>query len=587
MKFIKNLLVAAAVYFGLQAVSASAASLSLIPKGQSFGVGQEFTVDLVMDTENVKVNAAQAVIRFPQQILQFVSADRSQSVFGFWVEDPMEANGAISFLGGTSESISGKSLLIFTMRFKTVGSGSAAINITDGIVTADDGKGTNVLSKVQGTNITVLPTVVFTPPPSAPSVQEQPKRVVRPPEPARTLPTLPKLKVNLYPDPDPAKWYNQTGETIVLWEVPADITQVAAVIDRSPYTVPTAFDKELFNGKNFGVLKEGIWYVHVRFRNNIGSGPTAHYRIAVDMTPPADFRIESIEGLRVEGLTENLITDNPQPLLRFATTDALSGISHYLIQVDGLESLQVEKGELRLPLQPPGKRIVSIKAVDAAGNFREKILNLEILPIDSPRITFVNSNVYVAEGDLLVRGTANQEHIVKLTIRKDTSEIVAEDVATVDTNGNWAVVINQPLKKGKYFVEAVAQDSRGALSLPVKSEIFKVRKRPLFTVAGIGITETWFFIGLIIILLGGFAGGWFAYHLWRSQIKRRVIIAQRDVVSAFGMIKNDVDKMLAKYADKRLDELEASEIEFILKKVSENLEKMEKYVIENIKEISD
>lgn len=567
-----------ALLFGLGAVSASAATLSLIPKGQSFAIGQEFTADLIVNSENVNINAAQAVINFPPAVLQAVSVDRSRSVFNFWVEDPTIANGKISFIGGTSENLSGNSLLIFTIRFKTVGAGRADISISDGIVTASDGKGTNVLSTVRGATITVSTTVAS--PEAVP--QEQPQRIVREAAPAARPPSIPNVKVSLYPDP--SRWYKHTGDVIALWDVPPDVSQVAAVINQSPIAAPATFDKELFNGKNFGSLKEGIWYLHVRFKNSVGAGPTAHYRIAIDTTPPLPFRIETSEGLRIEGAEDKLKTDNPQPFLAFETNDSLSGISKYIVQIDGQESIETEKGELKLPLQAPGTRAVLVRAVDNAGNVREKSLGLEIIPIASPSITFINKNIFAGEGEILIRGTASVD-LVKISLKRETGDVVATADAVVDKQGSWETIVEHPLRRGLYLFEVVAQDQRGALSLPVKSELFKVREKPLFTVAGFGITQFWFFTALIILLLGGFGVGIFSHRLWKVQLSRKTIVAQRDVVSSFDVIGKDVEKALSGYADKRITKSEASEIAFLLKKVKDDLGKMQKYIVENIDEI--
>ena len=559
--------------FGFAVARASAASLSLMPQGQSFGVGQEFNVNLVLDTNDTKVNAAQAVINFKSGVLQFVSADRSKSVFNFWVEDPAVANGGVSFIGGTDEAISGKSLLIFTLRFKTVGAGSTDLSISDGIVTASDGKGTNVLSTVRGTSIMVSTSV------SAPTTpQEQPQKIVREPVLVSRLPVIPSIKVNLYPDQ--SKWYNYRGDVITLWDVPIDVIQVAAAIDQSPNTLPQAFDKELFNGRNFGPLKDGIWYLHVRFKNNVGNGPTNHYKLSIDTVQPVEFNLS---------ITEGVSTDNPQPTINFKTNDALSGIERYEIRIDDREAIigVPDWFYYKLPLLSPGKHLVKVTAIDKAGNLRGKSINLETLPIESPTVTFLSKDIFIGEGDLLIRGTSKPDYIVRVIVKKKLGDFVGEATATVGADGNWEMVIGQSFKKGAYYLEAVAQDARGALSLPVKSEIFKVREKPIFIVAGIGITKTWFFVGLIVILLGGFLSGWLFYRLWRVQLGRKAIVAQRDIIAMSNNIQKDLDKALASYSDKQVSEQEIAEIEFLIKKVKDNLEKTQKYVTKNIEEIPE
>jgi len=559
----------------------SAATLSLVPEKEILKTGDEVSIDLVLNTEEIGVNAAQALIHYSFDLLEFVSADLSKSAFNFWVENPVAANGTISFLGGASPGISGKSLLLFKLKFKFLKEGKAELTLTDGVVTANDGKGTNVLAESRGTMVAFSTSAL---PESAPVSEEQPKPIVRTPISSAKLPSLPVLKVNLYPDPE--KWYNRIGDVIVFWDLPEDVIQVASSIDKNPRLIPSDFDKELFNGKNFGSLSEGVWYLHVRYRNNIGSGPVKHYQLLIDATPPISFKIGVSEGLKIEGAVEEFKTDNPQPILFFETRDALSGLDHYAIQIGDNQEMPADANEFKLPLQPPGRRIVLIKALDKAGNVRTQALNMEILPIAPPAVTFISSEVFVGEGDFLLRGTSEPGFIVKILLKKKTGDIAAEGTATADANGNWEAVLDQPLKKGQYFVEVTAQDARGALSLPVVSDPFKVRERPLLVLGGVGITQFWFFVGIIFIFLFSFAGGGLAFSRWHARVDRKIIITQRDVQTSYGLLEKDINQALGRYADKRINEAEASEMEFLLKRMKDNLEKMKKYILEGIEEIS-
>ena len=156
-----------------------------------------------------------------------------------------------------------------------------------------------------------------------------------------------------------------------------------------------------------------------------------------------------------------------------------------------------------------------------------------------------------------------------------------------DERGNWQAEFEQPIKKGKYFIEAQTVDSRSAVSLQVKSSAIRVKERPLLTVAGFDITQFWLLTFIILLLLIGFVGGWLTVRLAKTQRSRKVVVAQRDIVTVFSIVKKDLDKILESYHDKKIDEREASEIEFLLKRININIEKMQQYLLENIKEIND
>ena len=584
MKFFKIVFFIGIGAFLFTASNTLAASFYIVPAGQNFSVGQEFNADLFIDSEGVPINAAQAILNFSSSVLRAVSVDNSNSVFNFWVEDPTIVNGAVSFIGGTSKDANDKALRIFRIKFKAIGSGTADITINDGVITASDGKGTNVLSVVKGAKILVSPSSV-NPQEPARVVEEAVQKIVREPVKVSKLPALPKVRVPLYPDSE--KWYNYSGSFAAFWDIPDDVIKIATFIDQSPKTIPIRFDTELFNGEKIGPLKEGVWYLHVRFQNNIGAGSTNHYRIAIDLTPPLPFLVQASEGLKIADQDNYVKTDNPQVTLRFAAKDGFSGLSHYNLTIDGQAPVRLDIGEYKLPLQSPGNKAIAVQAVDNAGNIQEQILNVEILPLPSPVITYVKPDIFVGEGNLLVRGTADSNFIVKVSVKKKSGESVFEFPAVVDKDGNWEAVLDHPLKRGYHFIEAIAQDQRGALSLPAVSEFFKVKDKPLFSIGGLGITQSWFFIGLIILLVSGFFFGFFSHHFWRQQLHRKITVAERDVSTVFSLISKDVDRMLQYYGDQRIDEREAAEMEALLKKLKNDLERMKKYVSSNLEELAD
>lgn len=549
---------------------ADAATLFLSTKAENVAIGDKAAVEVKIDSEDIGFNAAQATVQFPPDIFEVVEANKAGSVFNFWLEEPSfsNADGRVSFIGGSSSGFAGKSLKILEIVFMVKGSGTANLVFTDGAVTASDGSGTNILSALQGIKIASVPKQKI-------AELTQPIQITRKAVSGVKLPDKPALEIPLYSNP--AKWHNLAAPFFVNWKLPPDITEVAAVLNKNPDFGPIR-SEGLFESKQFPPLEDGINYLHVRFKNDIGWGPTSHFRLALDTVPPAAFTIS---------VAENLPTDNPRPTLNYQSGDALSGLDRYEIRIDGAEPIITQDSVYTLPLLGPRKHLIRIKAIDKAGNIAENNLELEILPIASPKITAVSQDVFMGEGGLEIKGTAIPGIAVLLTLKDKSGRIAYTMVTGVDDKGNWEAKFNQPLKKGRHRLEAVAQDMRGALSLVTKSEFIKVRERPLLTIAGIGITQFWFFASLILILVAGFAAGWFSYRLWRAQLERKIVIAQRDVVSSFQQLTKDIDKMLMRYADKKIEEYEASEIEFLLRRVRADLTKMQKYIVENIEEISD
>ena len=64
----------------------NAASLLLIPSSSSVSVGNIVSVKAYVNTEGISINNAEAVIQFPNDLLEVISITKSSSIFSLWVE---------------------------------------------------------------------------------------------------------------------------------------------------------------------------------------------------------------------------------------------------------------------------------------------------------------------------------------------------------------------------------------------------------------------------------------------------------------------------------------------------------------------
>ncbi|KKP99028.1 MAG: hypothetical protein US06_C0001G0002 [Parcubacteria group bacterium GW2011_GWC2_36_17] len=565
---------------------ALAAKFYISPQSGAQALNKTFTVDIKIDSQGDGINAAQAKVIFPADKLEIKTVDKTGSVFGFWPEEPTfsNENGVVDFIGGTVNGVSGASLHILRIVFNAKSVGETPISLDDGAITVDDGTGTNILTEIVGANYRISVTVAAPlPAPEIPSgVQPTlplpgepippPVIIEREPELAKGLPEAPNVFVPLYPDPN--SWYNITTPFNATWSLPLDITDVSTIIDINPNFQPQKSEK-LFDNKIFNSLPEGVSYLHVRFKNKIGWGPAAHYRLAVDTAPPAPFIIESSDGFQ---------TDNPMPLLQFGTSDALSGISHYLVKIGDAEAFEWKNGQLRTPLQSPGTHRVSVKALDLAGNGASMSVNLEILAIGSPAITFTTEKLFFGtEEGVMVRGTALPNIDVRVFIEKEIGGIVAEYLARSNKDGNWDVTIYEPLGIGSYVVLAQARDLRGALSLVVKSDkVVKVKSQPIIKLGAIEIGSGGSAVILLIILVGGFGAGYWYFRERQKTLRARVAITSRDYAQLYKLINSDIEKLT-----KDFDKMNETEKKFILDRAKENIQKIEKYLLEEVRNIGD
>lgn len=545
----------------------SAASFNINISQDTFKIGDQFNVDVKIDSEDVGINTGQATIKFSPAVLEIVSIDKELSVFNFWIQDVEYDNalGEVNFIGGSSSGLIGKTLQVVRLVVKAKGLGQSDFVFTDGAITASDGSGTNVLSAMNKATVNITSTST-----TGSTVQT----IERTPITSDAVPTKPVVSIPLYPDQ--SKWYNISSKFTASWKLPNNVNAVASMLNKNSVYNPTV-SEGIYDNESFSAISDGIWYLHVRFYNNMGWSATNHYKIAIDTVPPSAFTIDFTDGLTV--------SDNPTPTINYKAADQLSGVSLYHIQVDSEAVVDTDLETFTLPAQAPGQHSVKVTAEDGAGNKVESSAQFEILPIGSPKIFSVSSNVYVGEGELVINGTSIADMSILLDVKDKKGNLMYSFTTRADNNGNWAMKIDSPLKKGDYYIEIKAQDSRGALSLPIKSDTVSVEERPIMVLWGFNITYLELIIFLLFIVTVSYIIGWYSRKTISGKRSRRILISQRDVASSFNILKKEVEKIIKSWDDGKIEEYEITEIEFSLRHIGENLEKLQKYIISGIKDI--
>lgn len=540
----------------LFANNAQAASFFFVPGTGEFGVGSKITVDLKIDSEGVGLNAAQATLRFPKETLQVTSVDKTGSAFNFWLEEPTYSNddGVISFIGGTPYGISGASVQVVKITFTSKGSGSAPITIVDSAITASDGSGTNILSKTNDALLTISPTAT-----TQTRIVPAPVQITREPAPASGLPERPIITVPLYTDPN--AWSNVSNIFTANWTLPLDVSGVNTALNKDSNFIMDGESAGLFDNKTFSALSDGTWYLHVRFRNNIGWGPTARYRIAIDTQPPLPFEIKT---------NESESSDNPAPVFIFKTSDALSGIAQYRMRA-GTENWVVvsakdHKGSHALPISIPGKYRITVQAVDRAGNSIENSIDHEMTAITSPTFTFVTERLFSNEArGLTVKGTSLLSTDILLSLKRGDT-LIASSTIPVNAKGNWEFTFSDPLRNGTYTASIQSRDQRGARSMIVNSPDIQVTGK-----------YTSIILISFIALIGAIIASIWYYRKRHAQTALRIEVAESDASKVFKMIESDIEKL----NKARATETTADD-DFVIQKMSENVKKMGGYIQEEI-----
>lgn len=573
----KNYLVLVLLVFFASAGMIQAADLNILPVSGKFGRSQEFNVDIKLNSGGQSINAAQAKIKFNPAVLEVKSVSKEGSVFNFWLEGPEFSNtaGELKFIGGTPNGVSGASLEVLKIQFIAKSIGSSEVSFIDAAITAADGSGNNVLLSSNGASFNVVSAA--TAPVSSENISVAvPVQITRKPAEATGLPVMPNIAVSLYPDQN--RWYNLTAPFLASWELPADISGVVTAFNGNPNFEPSPRSEGLFDSKTFpATWQDGIYYLHVRFQNNRGWGKTAHHKIQIDTQPPLPFEIEVRTGLS---------SDHPSPLLAFKAGDALSGVDRYMIVIGSEEPLFSADPEYSIPTHPPGKYIISVRALDKADNSLESSVEVEILPIDSPVVLSVTEMVIKGTDDILrVKGTAIPDSAVILTIQDEKKILVFQVEVKVLPTGEWLFQLDEELRSGDYFVIARTKDQRGAISFSTYPKVIKVRDKPVISLFGLNIT----FKHLVWILLAAtvLIGGWFwrkiNVHILKTQ--RTSVFVVRDLKIMLDLIKKELNKM-SSMTEKNIP-VKNKNIEYSnsIKKIADSLDKIDRYVKQDIEKL--
>ena len=334
------------------------ATLYVGPAGGTYTVGSTFSVSFYVNTADQFINVVDADILFPPDKLQVVSPSTGSSFINVWAIQPSYSNtgGTMSFRGAVpSPGINTDAGLISTVLFRVKAVGTATIRFgSRSKVLLNDGLGTDILQQSQNGVYTLM-----LPPPSGPTVV------------SRT-------------HPDQSRWYS--GPTAALsWADDIGADGYSFMISREPVDLPDNSVEGARGGVTYTNLAPGRHYFHIKAIRGGTWGGVTHYAVNVDNAAPAEFPIEISPSAR---------TAQHEPIIKFFTTDAESGLGYYEIKFIPLSGEAKTAQDVRseaplfteatspyIPQKLPfGRYDLYVRAYDQAGNFREISRRIEIVP---------------------------------------------------------------------------------------------------------------------------------------------------------------------------------------------------------------
>jgi len=362
------------MFFLLLIGTTFAADLSLAPSTGSYTAGQTFTVTLRAVPNTDSINAVESTLKFNPTVLSVVSISKTGSAFSLWTTEPAFSNtaGTITFGGGSPTPFTTPSNLI-SITFRAITEGTGSVTFSNSSILAADGRGTDVFKNATPGSYTVgAATTPTTPPPSDTTPTVTPKEPTADDGQQAIIygdpPRSPEVGSQTFLDPE--TWYNKT-EGIFSWTLPFDVNVVAVELTTNPENKPQDSEGAVIDPpvEEFVISKsnvtDGIQYVSVNFKNQVGWGAVTNRKLKIDTTPPEPYAINVQAGTSPDSF----------PLLRFEANDVTSGIDYYEMTVADKEPLRVSPDEARLGYLlkelENGTYTVKVVAVDMAGNKRE------------------------------------------------------------------------------------------------------------------------------------------------------------------------------------------------------------------------
>ena len=553
------------LFFSLQSVKG--ATLFISPNSGTYSVGKIFSVSVKVDSGGgVGINAAESILSFDPQYLNVNSVSKSGSIFTLWPLEPTFSNskGEISFAGGSPQAYTGNGGTIVSITFSAKKAGTTKVEFKFGSVLAADGKGTNVLSSMTPATF-VLKEEAITPTEETKPEEQKPLLGNLPPKPNVSSPT----------HPDSEKWYSNNNPEFT-WQLPFEIIGVSFALNKNPSSDPGAVSQGLLDSKKFEKVEDGLWYFHIKYQNKAGWGPILHRKVLIDTTPPEIY----------EFLIKKENSTDPKPILTFYATDTLSGIDYYQILINDKEFATTSDLEEKIfPIGPlsPGKYKIELKAFDKAGNSKSEVKEIEIEPLKYPIFAVLISKEgefslqppaiqktppkITTEDWLIIRGTSvYPEATVKVYLSREGKEPIVKETKT-DSEGNWFLVFDQRLEKGKWQISGQIFDKRGAQSP-------ETEKIPLKVVSpSFGKKYSTLILILLLIIIA-------ILIFYNIQQRKKFEKKIEEIKEYFGKLKEKINRVFPALREEIREQIE------VLDK-RPGLSKNEKILYEKLKEALD
>jgi len=311
--------------------------------------------------------------------------------------------------------------------------------------------------------------------------------------------------------------------------------------------------------------------------------PTPVSPVALDAAAPST-------RLHVTLLEREDSTD-PIGRFRFEVANAAADIDFYEVRLDGKglrEWRDDGTGVYETPALDPGFYTLFVRAVDKEGNSVVNSAEFEILPLRSPRIVAYPPRIESGYPLELTGETDYPNARAIVWLQSDQMAEARSYELSTDKSGVFRLVVSESLEKGVWSIWAVAQDARGAKSLPSAKVQALVESSPFVKFGTRAVTFLAVLIPLVaLVALLALLFLWSRYGI--MQIKKRLRKETREAESAlekaFASLRQEMRTEVQKLEVAQTKRTLTKEEDRLIARLKRSMEKAEKEVGKEIKDI--
>lgn len=560
-------LVILTLFFSIYSLDvAKAATLSITPSSSKVSNGNIISTKIIVGTGGKIINNADGIIRFPTDLLEVVSVSKSSSIFSLWVEDPKFSNqqGQITFNGGLpNPGFIGENGEIASIIFKAKKQGIASVVFGDSAVRENDGFGTDILTSRQVATIEINPTV---------PIEIQNNQIQK-----SVIPSKPIIISSTHPQQD--IWYSNNSASFN-WIVPEGTLSIQTLLGKISNSTPTITYDNSVSQKTISNLSDGISYFHLRYINESGAGPIAHYKIQVDRTPPEKFSID-------------VKNKDFRDIVSIIASDASSGIDSFSFKIDNNPAFRVSKNllnkdnEYTLPIENGGEHSLSATVYDKAGNHSEANVVFLSSDIDSPKIKIEPESIFKNESAKIIGASHYPQSNIDIYVEDESNDIRKYRIVS-DTDGSFVFSIPEFKSTGNYSIwsqisfenDIKSPISNKTLLRVVDTDFVKNTKNITLALSIVILI----LIMILFILLMAYIG-WHSFFGLKKRMKRDLDITIRDIHKALVLFKDELSRQLTILEDAKEDRNLNKREEKIFKELRGNIDDIDSFIEKKIKKI--